>query len=119
MRLICCFFFIFFLSSLHAQINKKESDWMKAVGARTKITSRKIFWVNDFGAHRDDTTVSTVAIQRAIDACSSEGGGIVCFKTGKYRMGSIFLKNNVNLKIDKDVFIEGSQDFSDYPEIDT
>ncbi|HYE56687.1 MAG TPA: glycosyl hydrolase family 28 protein, partial [Chitinophagaceae bacterium] len=33
--------------------------------------------------------------------------------------GSIFLKSGVHLKIDKDVLILGSQQFEDYPDIDT
>jgi polygalacturonase len=34
-------------------------------------------------------------------------------------LGSIFLKSNVHLKIDAGVLLKGSQDFKDYPEIDT
>lgn len=41
------------------------------------------------------------------------------FKPGAYLLGSIFLKSNVHLKIDKGVLLRGSQDFKDYPEIDT
>jgi polygalacturonase len=118
MRVISLLIFVFFLSSLHAQENK-ETGWVAKVGARITPALKKIFWVNDFGAHQNDTIVSTPAIQKAIDACSAAGGGIVSFKSGTYRSGSIFLKTNVNLRIDSGVLIEGSQDFNDYPEIDT
>jgi polygalacturonase len=67
----------------------------------------------------DGSKLSTEAIQKTIDACAAKGGGIVSFKRGTYLMGSIFLKSNVHLVIDKEVLIKGSQDFGDYPEIDT
>jgi polygalacturonase len=104
-------------SKLFAQTPNME--WTKKVGARKVPSSQKIFWVNDFGKVNDTTVVSTKAIQSAIDACSKKGGGIVTFKPGVYVMGSIFLKSNVHLKIDKGVLIKGSQSFDDYPEIDT
>jgi polygalacturonase len=94
-------------------------DWTKKVGARKAPASKKIYWVNNYGAVSDGKTVTTKAIQAAIDACASKGGGIVAFKPGEYLMGSIFVKSGVHLKIDKGVLIRGSQDFADYPEIDT
>lgn len=102
---------------LLAQTNNME--WMKNVGARKIPGIKKIFWINDFGKVNESNIVSTKAIQAAIDACAKKGGGIVAFKPGVYVMGSIFLKSNVHLKIDKGVLINGSQSFEDYPEIDT
>jgi polygalacturonase len=58
-------------------------------------------------------------IQAAIDDCAKNGGGIVVFDPGVYVSGSIFLKSNVHLRIDKGVLILGSQSFDDYPDIDT
>ena len=94
-------------------------DWTKNVGARKKPSSKKIYWVNNYGAVSDGKTVTTKAIQAAIDTCASQGGGIVAFKPGEYLMGSIFVKSGVHLKIDKGVLIKGSQDFADYPEMDS
>src|SRR6185369_5625033 len=54
-----------------------------------------------------------------IDACTKAGGGIVRFKTGSYMTGAFFLKDNVQLQIDKDVLILGSERVEDYPEIET
>ena len=75
--------------------------------------------MNDFGATTDTIKVVTSLIQKAIDACAKGGGGVVSFKPGVYLSGSIFLKSNVQLKIDKGVLLKGSQSFADYPEIDT
>jgi polygalacturonase len=93
--------------------------WTKKVGARSFPTNKTICYTNDFGAVNDTVTVNTKAIQRAIDACAAKGGGIVAFKPGTYVTGAIFLKTNVHLRIDKGVLILGSQNFDDYPDIDS
>jgi polygalacturonase len=95
-------------------------EWTKKVGSRTTLNTKgKMYWVNDFGAVSDGQSVTTASIQKTIDACAQKGGGIVAFRPGSYLMGSIFLKSGVHLRIDKDVLIKGSQNFDDYPEIDT
>lgn len=96
-----------------------KAEWITRVGAKQFPSSKKVFFVNEYGAVSDGKTVNTKAIQNAIDACSSRGGGIVKFKAGSYVTGAIFLKKNVHLELDKEVLIAGSDDFADYPEIDT
>lgn len=93
-------------------------DWTKNVGARTAPKSAKVFWANEFGAVADGATNSTKAIQKAIDEAAKKGG-IVAFKSGNYLTGAIFLKNNVNLRIDTGVTLTGSQDEKDYPRLPT
>ena len=112
-----CLAFILSLS-LSAQ-EKKTMDWVAKVGATLSPISKKVVNVNDFGAINDGTTINTKAIQKAIDICAKNGGGMVTFKSGIYVTGAIFLKNNVQLFIDQDVVILGSQNFEDYPEINT
>ena len=114
------YFFLFFLLfttfSIHSQTNL---SWTKNVGARKTPSSKKVYWVNDFGSTSDTSKIITKIIQHAIDKCSTDGGGVVAFKPGTYLTGSIFVKNNVHLRIDKNVLIKGSTSFDDYPEIDT
>src|SRR3982750_2518132 len=101
-----------FLLSLSAVLlNAQNLAWVSKEGARKIPSSKNQYWVNDYGAANDGSKLSTEAIQKAIDACAAKGGGIVSFKPGTYIMGSIFLKTNVHLVIDKDVLIKGSQDF--------
>jgi polygalacturonase len=97
----------------------EEPSWVKNTGTRTFPPSTKKFSVNNYGAKPDAQTINTKAIQAAIDACAKAGGGIVTFQPGSYVTGALFLKSKVNLQLDKGVELLGSQDFGDYPEIDT
>ncbi len=119
-------FLLAVLFSLGISFEAKASDkaipmqeWTKQVGAKTMPRKTAVFKVNDYGAMNDGKTLNTKPIQAAIDACAAKGGGIVRFEPGTYLTGSIFVKEGVNLRIDKGVEILGSQDISDYPEIDT
>lgn len=98
---------------------KQAPEWTKQVGAKTIPKNTTIFKVNDYGAIKDGKTLNTKAIQAAVDACAAKGGGIVTFEPGAYLTGSVFVKKDVNLRIDKGVEILGSQDITDYPQIDT
>src|ERR687891_591378 len=80
-------------------------EWIAKTGAKKFPSSKKIFSVNDYGAVSDTVTVNSLFIQKAIDDCAAKGGGVVTFKPGTYVTGSIFLKSNVHLKIDKGVLI--------------
>jgi len=89
--------------------------WTNDVGARTVPERARVFSVNSFGANGDGNRNSTKAIQEAIDACARAGGGVVTFKRGNYVSGSLFLKSNVNVRLDNGVTLLGSQDDADYP----
>src|SRR4051812_25989648 len=107
MKVFCKIFFtavLFFSLALYASPSSAQLAnlaWTKNVGARKTPSSKKIYWVNDFGTANDSTQVTTRIIQKAIDACAKNGGGVVAFTPGVYIMGSIFLKSNVHLRIDK------------------
>ncbi|MCC8169441.1 MAG: hypothetical protein LIO59_03595, partial [Oscillospiraceae bacterium] len=71
----------------------------------------EIFDITDFGAVSDRTAVNTRAIQRAIDNCSD--GGIVYVPDGRFITGALYLKSNITLRIDGELF--GNGDTIDYP----
>jgi len=118
----CASFLLFvwmvMLEPVHAQSNG-DLSWTKKVGAASFPSSEKIFNTADYGAIADTSTVNTVSIQKAINDCAKKGGGTVVFKPGTYVTGSLFIKSNVQLRIDKGVVLLGSQHFEDYPEIET
>ncbi len=66
------------------------------------------FNVKDFGAVGDGTTINSSAINRAIDAAASAGGGTVYFHAGNYLCYSIHLKSNVALYLDQGAVIIAS-----------
>jgi polygalacturonase len=77
--------------------------------------SAKVYNVSDFGAVNDGKTINTAAIQKAINQCTKDGGGTVLFTGGgKYMSGTIYLKDNVTLRIDNGTTLLGSNNYSDY-----
>jgi hypothetical protein len=71
--------------------------------------------VRDFGAVGDATTIDTSAIQAAIDACTSAGGGRVVIPAGgRFLSGTIELKNNVELYVERGALLEASGEESDF-----
>ena len=76
----------------------------------------KIYDIRDYGAIGDSLTINTKAIQKAIDECSAEGGGIVLIQGGNYVTGTIFMKSGVTLRIEKMAVLSGSKDIKDYAE---
>ena len=116
------FLVLFVLSALQLHADPfKNADlgWVKTVGARKVPSAQREYYAHDYGAVGDGKTINTRPIQQAIDACASNGGGVVTFAPGKYLTGSIFVKENVHLKIPQGVTILGSEDINDYPDIDT
>lgn len=73
-----------------------------------------VYNIRDFGAKNDTTVLSTRAIQAAIDRCSAEGGGQVLIPAGHYKMGTIVLRSQVNVHLEKGAVLYGSTDIDDY-----
>lgn len=73
-----------------------------------------MFNPKDYGAKGDGVTLDSPAIQRAIDACAAAGGGTVYIPEGTYRSGTIHIKPNIHVWLDKGALILGSQDPLDF-----
>ncbi len=58
-----------------------------------------VYNVRGFGAKGDGKQFDTEAVQRAIDACAADGGGVVYLPKGEYLSATLVLKNNVNLHL--------------------
>ena len=72
------------------------------------------FDVTRFGAVPDGKTKNTAALQRAIDACSSAGGGTVFVPPGVFLTGPLRLVSNLVLYLEAGSAIKGSPDLADY-----
>jgi hypothetical protein len=74
-----------------------------------------VFDVKSFGATGDGKTLDTVAIQKTIEACAADGGGVVYFPTGKFLTGTLTLHSNLTLRLSPAAVLLGSTNLADYP----
>ncbi len=74
----------------------------------------QIHQASSFGVKSDGVTLNTRSIQAAIDYISSHGGGVLELSVGRYLTGSLFLKNNVELRLLEGAVLVGSTNPYDY-----
>lgn len=80
-----------------------------------KLGMAKDVNVLDYGAVNDGKTLTTKALQSAIDAAGNAGGGTVTLPPGTYYTGTIYLRNNTYLNLQGGATILGSTNIADYP----
>lgn len=80
-----------------------------------KVRAGEQIDIRKFGAVGDSVTINTKAIQKAIDHCFASGGGTVLISGGVYSSGAIFLKENVEVKIDKNTKLRAVDGLENYP----
>lgn len=71
------------------------------------------------GAVGDGKTLNTKSLQSAIDALHAKEGGQLYFPAGRYLTGSLQLKSNVTLYLEKEAVLLGSTSPYDYPGFST
>lgn len=78
----------------------------------------KNYNVKDFGAVGDGQHFDSPSIQKAIDKCTSEGGGTVLVPSGTYLGATIVLKDNTTLHLEEGALLLGTTDVTAYERID-
>ncbi|MEN8229650.1 MAG: glycosyl hydrolase family 28 protein [Bacteroidota bacterium] len=73
--------------------------------------------VKEFGAKGDGVALDTRSIQNAINQAHENGGGVVEISAGIYKIGTLILKDNINLHLQSGAMLLGSPDYRDYTEI--
>ena len=68
----------------------------------------------DYGAESKGKTLSTAALQQAIDDCSKAGGGRVIIPPGEFTIGGIELKSNVDIHFETGAKLIASREREDY-----
>jgi polygalacturonase len=75
-----------------------------------------IYNILDYGAIGDARANDAAAIQRAIDACTEAGGGSVLVPAGRiYRSGTLVLRSNAELHVERGAVLLASSNPGDYP----
>jgi parallel beta-helix repeat protein len=77
--------------------------------------SKRVYNPVDYGAVPDGQTLCTASIQKAIDVCAANDGGVVRLSGGKFLSGTIFMKSNITLEIAEGSTLLGSTNLEDYP----
>ncbi|MDE1165178.1 MAG: glycosyl hydrolase family 28 protein [Pseudomonas sp.] len=90
---------------------QESADSQALVQRTTRVAA--LFDVKQYGAKGDGTHLDTLAIQRAIDACTP--GCKVLLPKGVYKSGALYLKSNMTLEIAEGATLLGSQRAEDYP----
>jgi hypothetical protein len=78
------------------------------------LNANNIYNVKDFGATGKRADKATIEVRTAVDACAAAGGGTVYIPPGEYTVGTIQLKDNVNLNIEGGATLYLSQDPGDF-----
>lgn len=99
------------LITISVQAELKPAEFTLA--APKNINSLEIN-ASDFGAKGNGVSDDTLALQKAIDAAAAKKATLT-LKPGTYLTGSLFLKSNMALRIDKGVTLTGKQDIQSYP----
>lgn len=75
------------------------------------VNAQKVFNIKKFGATGDGKTNDAIAIQKAIDACSKNGGGLVLIPAPyTFISGPIELKSNIDFHVEAGAVIKASSD---------
>ncbi|MBC8592948.1 hypothetical protein H8744_06700 [Oscillospiraceae bacterium N12] len=70
--------------------------------------------VLDFGAKNNGRELVTSHIQKAINQCHADGGGVVFVPSGKYLVGTLNLKSNVEFHFETGAVLLATTDLSQY-----
>ena len=73
-----------------------------------------VFNIRSNGAVGDGATLDTAAINQAVDACATAGGGRVLFPPGRYLSGSVHLKSHVEFFLEAGATLIGTTNLDLY-----
>jgi polygalacturonase len=101
------------MTLISTSINADSAKTKFSIAAPQNIKSMEII-ANNFGAKGDGINDDTTSLQKAIDAAAEKNATLI-LKPGIYLTGSLFLKSNMALRLDKNVTLIGKQNIEDYP----
>lgn len=94
--------------------NTPIEDWFYDIPETELKDLGKQYLITDHGI-TDDGGIYTEEFQALIDTVSEDGGGVIVVPGGTYKTGALFFKPGVNLYIEENGVLMGSDDICDYP----
>lgn len=94
-----------------------HSGSASAVSGLTELPSfpTDTLHITAYGATGNGVYLNTSSINKTIQACHDQGGGVVLVPAGLWLTGPIELKSNVNLHITRGAVLLFTRDFQQYP----
>lgn len=89
------------------------ADWFYQADMPQLDQLGKQYRLDEYGVPQDGQ-IHTVEIQRVIDLCAEQGGGVVVIPKGVWRSGSLYFKQGTNLYVEEGGVLLGSDDIADY-----
>jgi len=97
-----------------AQTKAKPYSWTNLPKVARPVFKKDTFNILKYGAKPDGITLNTTSINKAIDACSAKGGGVVLIPQGLWLTGPVRLKSNVNLHVSRSAMLQFTADKDQY-----
>ena len=94
------------------------SSWFSDT-SRVDISGLKRYVITDYGVKNNTEEVQTELIQKVIDLCSNEGGGVIVIPKGTYTSGSLFFKPKTHLLIEEEGELRGADRISHFQIVKT
>ena len=111
MRSLWTTILLFLINTVTAQ----NYDWDHLPVIHRPVFKKDTTNIKKYGAVADGITLNTKAINTAIEACSSKGGGVVLVPPGLWVTGPLTLRSNVNLHVDRAAILQFTEDKDQYP----
>ncbi|MFH0758937.1 MAG: glycosyl hydrolase family 28 protein [Bacteroidota bacterium] len=78
------------------------------------IARPAVFDVTAYGAKNNGNELATMQIQKTIDACAEDGGGVVFIPRGKYLVGTLNLRSNTEFHFETGAELVATTDLTQY-----
>ena len=115
-KIIICFLMLTFEESIGKQKFKNNdlwpdgtpiSSWFSDISP-VDISGLKRYVITEYGVKNNSNDIQTELIQKVIDLCSNEGGGVIVIPKGIFFSGSLFFKPKTHLLIEKEGELRGA-----------
>ncbi len=106
---------ITFAQNIQEEVNNQLKDLpFDSFSIKVPVFKDKVYNIKDFGAVGDGMFKNTDVINKVIQKCSAEGGGMVIIPAGLWNTAAITMQSNVNLHLEEGALVSFSAYLDDY-----